>query len=111
MPDPRWQRIEQLYHGAAECAEADRAHGSKAHAGRTNGSVRKSRICFATMRRRTGFLEGSALTAAAASLAREGRRRIEGSRLGGYEVQALLGEGGMGEVYRARDVRSNATSR
>jgi serine/threonine protein kinase len=34
-----------------------------------------------------------------------------GSRIGVYEVVALIGAGGMGEVYRARDTRLTATSR
>jgi serine/threonine protein kinase len=28
-----------------------------------------------------------------------------GTRLGSYDVKALIGQGGMGEVYRARDTR------
>src|SRR5512134_2762743 len=32
-----------------------------------------------------------------------------GSRLGPYEIQSLIGAGGMGEVYRARDSRLDRT--
>ena len=32
-----------------------------------------------------------------------------GARLGPYEVVSLLGAGGMGEVYRARDTRLDRT--
>lgn len=32
-----------------------------------------------------------------------------GTRLGPYEIQAPLGDGGMGEVYRARDTRLDRT--
>ena len=34
-----------------------------------------------------------------------------GTRLGVYEVSAKIGEGGIGEVYRARDTNSTGTWR
>jgi serine/threonine protein kinase len=30
---------------------------------------------------------------------------VPGTRLGAYEIVGLIGAGGMGEVYRARDTR------
>ncbi len=35
----------------------------------------------------------------------QARLTMEGRRLGAYQVQALLGAGGMGQVYRARDTK------
>jgi serine/threonine protein kinase/Tol biopolymer transport system component len=34
-------------------------------------------------------------------------RRTSGARIGGYEVLSLIGAGGMGEVYRAKDTKLN----
>src|SRR5271169_6478524 len=34
---------------------------------------------------------------------------VPGTKLGPYEIQSLLGSGGMGEVYRANDTRLDRT--
>jgi TolB-like protein len=54
----------------------------------------------------SGFLERPAIDAFAADLASS---RLEGRRLGPYEVQTRIGAGGMGEVYKAHDTRLGRT--
>ena len=51
------------------------------------------------------FLDGEALARAAQMVSDVGASVLTGRRLGAYQVQARLGAGGMGEVYRARDTK------
>ena len=104
MSSDRWGRIEQLYHEALQRPASDRLQWlAKACDDKSLCSEVEALLSYDPAAER--FLEGSALTVAAVALARSRPRIGAGRRLGGYEVLAFIGSGGMGEVYRARDVR------
>src|SRR5262245_57746797 len=104
MTDDRWPRIEQLYHAALERAEADRAAFLVGACGDDEDLRREVESLLAADHDGDGLLAESALKVAARELAADHRVRI-GQYLGSYELLSQLGSGGMGEVYRARDVR------
>jgi len=52
-----------------------------------------------------GFLVEPALVAAAQHVAANSGQSLIGRKLGAYQIHSLLGAGGMGEVYRARDTK------
>src|SRR4029079_10731696 len=95
------------YHAALERAASQRAAFlTEACAG--DESLRREVASLLEFQTRVGeFIEAPALQVAAELLAKEkeSARVNAGALLGPYQMLSLLGKGGMGEVWRARDGR------
>jgi len=104
MTSDRWLRIEQLYHGALEREGNERAAFlSEACAG--NAELRQEVESLLAREDGATFLETPALAVAAERFATARNQTLLGCRIGSYQVVSLLGTGGMGEVYEARDTK------
>ncbi len=102
-PD-RWKQIEHLYNDAVERDPADR-NTFLDQACDDEGLREEVRSLLGYEGAANRFLECTALMEAARSLALEAPPVLTGRRISGYDVIALIGAGGMGDVYRARDLR------
>jgi Tol biopolymer transport system component/predicted Ser/Thr protein kinase len=97
----RWNQVEHLFHSVSELPAAER----RAHLDRACGDDAdlRSEIESLLAARDGTLIEGGVARAAAHVIPMRGG--WEGQALGAYQLGPLIGAGGMGEVYRARDTK------
>ncbi len=103
MKAERWQRINDLFETASERAPAERAAFLEEACGDDEELHREVVSLLTSYEQSTDFIEAPAFAVAPELLADDATGALVGEVFGHYKVESLIGVGGMGEVYLARD--------
>ena len=114
MTPERWRQIEQLYHAALERDANERAAFLSDSCAADHALRREVESLLEYQPRAADFIETPAVHGLLASAVRRLEQssvpgRFVGRAFGSYELKELIAAGGMGEVYRALDIRLNRT--
>jgi len=101
----RWRQVDEILQAAFDRAPRDRG-AFLDHACAGDADLRREvEALLASDKQADSFIEAPAVQVAAPLLVGQAARFMAGQSIGHYQVISLLGKGGMGEVYLARDGR------
>ena len=104
LPHDDWLRLKEVFAGA-RALPRERRPAYLAEACGDNEALRQEvESLLASNERAKSFLETPAAAQVQDAFA---AINLEGQRIGSYQIEARIGAGGMGEVYRARDTKLN----
>jgi eukaryotic-like serine/threonine-protein kinase len=103
MTPERWQDVERLFHATLERPPQERTAFLQESSAGDDALRREVESLLHESSLADAFLEGPTISPAVLDAQR--RSALIGRRLSEYEIQEWIGAGGMGEVYRARDVK------
>lgn len=105
MNPERWRQVDEVFQAALERAPAERAAFVSAACGDDNSLRREVELLLAADGEAGSLIETPAYAVAAPLMIGEDKQSLLGKSIGPYRIISLLGKGGMGEVYAAKDAR------
>ena len=105
MNPDRWRQVDSLLEEAIEISQEDRSAFLDRACAADPDLRRQVDALLQAHQKSDGFLHETAIQMRARQIAVDQPASLIGRRLDHYQVLALIGVGGMGEVYRARDLR------